>query len=53
MVAVSGFNLTREKKNILNVLSKAWSLRADMCNEFLGDLIEQINEVYPGKLVIE
>ena len=53
MVAVSDFNLTKEKKNILNVLSKAWSLRADKCNEFLGDLIEQVNEAYPGKLVIE
>lgn len=53
MVSVSDFKLTKEKKNILNVLSKAWELRADKCNEFLGGLIEQINEAYPGKLVIE
>lgn len=53
MVSVSDFNFTKEKKNILNVLSKAWDLRADKCNEFLGNLIEQVNEAYPGKLVIE
>ena len=53
MVSVSDFNLTKEKKNILHVLSEAWDLREDKCNEFLGDLIEQVNEAYPGKLVIE
>ncbi len=53
MVSVSDFNLTKEKKNILHVLSEAWDLREDKCNEFLGGLIEQVNEAYPGKLVIE